>query len=176
MNIVKTVAGYGIAGALASFVIFVALYFSGIPPFGNWSWLMVVIPPIIIPLGAQKVRQMEGGYITYWGALKACLMVVLLYSLAYSMMTFLFVVLIDTDGFVVKSQVDAAYEGIDAMRGFFSEEQIDEMIDSVEEISIGKLVSGDFLTKLVSWGLISLIIAAFIRRKDESFESEFKDA
>lgn len=176
MDTVKTVAGYGIAGALASFVIFVVLYFMGIPPFGNWSWVMVVIPPIIIPLGAQKVRQMEGGYITYWGALKACLIIVLLYSLAYSMMTFLFVALVDTDGFVVKSQIDAAYEGIEAMRGFFSESQIDEMIDKIEEINIGSLVSGDFMTKLVSWGLISLIIALFIRKKDESFEGEFKDA
>lgn len=176
MELYKTSASYGVIGAFVSFLIFIALYSFGLPPYGNWSWLTALVPPVIIIMGTIKIRTDKGGHINYGGALVAALVIVLLYSSAFDMMAYLFTVLVDTDGEILASQKELAYQGMEAAKGFMNEEMLDKAIEGIEKMTIGSIALNDFFTKLIGWGIFALIAAIFLKKKDNSFEGQFTDS
>jgi hypothetical protein len=176
MSKYRLLLNYGSIAGLAGFVSFIIYYALGTNPMGNISWLTAWIPILFIYLGTKKHRdEVLGGAMTYGQAFLGGLIITLLWATLNGMLTYLFGAFIDAS--FVDIYKEDAYEQMEAARAFMSEEILDQAMKSIEEMSLGQMVQGDVFNKLFGGLIVSLIIAAINKRKQDIFEvSEEQEA
>ena len=89
-NQYKHFMNYGGVSALISFALFLLLYFLGMNPLGNYSWLGAWVIVVLIYKGIKDFRdQLSEGFISYGKSLSVGMMLVFFYSLLYGLLTFI---------------------------------------------------------------------------------------
>jgi len=155
---------YGSVSGLACFASFAASYFAGLNPFGNISWLWVWVPVVMMVMAIKAVREIEpGGPIAYWKAFRIGMITALFSATLYCLLLYLFGMLQPQLLDVYKNEVLA---GMEATKGFLSDDLLDRMYDELEKTKIQDLAFSEFFRKMVGGFFISLVAAAILYRKN----------
>lgn len=155
---------YGSVSGLACFAAFAASYFVGLNPFGNISWLWVWVPVVLMVMAIKAVRETEpGGPIGYWKAFRVGMMTAFFSAILYCLLLYLMGLLQPQLIDVYKNEVVA---GMEATKGFLSDELLDRMYDELDKTTIQDLAFSEFFRKMVGGFFISLVAAAVLYRKN----------
>ena len=168
---VKTAMMFGTFSGLSSFLVFIIIYVLGKNPLGAFSWLGFWIPILFITLGIQKHRDKDlGGFISYGRGVGTGALITLFLAILSSVLSYAFLTFIGTDVLEVHKQEMA--EGMEKAKQFMNEEMFDKAMEEVELLTTGKMAMGDFQNKLLGGVLSSLLIAAFLRKRQSIFEEQ----
>ncbi len=173
--LLKTSIKYGTILGLGNFIIFLVVYFIGKNPLGNWSWIGLWIPILLIILGTKEHRNSDlGGYITYGRGLGIGMLITLFGALLFSVVLVSFGQFIDAS--LPQMQIDEFYAGMEQAKKFLSEEKYDKIMSTFEankaEFTMTKIAISNFEVKLVGGLIISLITSGFISKKRPFFEEQ----
>lgn len=170
---------YGLIGGLALSVYFIIMYLGGVDFFmGPLAWLGYVIIIVIAVLAGLKQRKLNGGSLEFGEALKV---VFLVFALGFLLQTIV--------SHIIFNYIDVPFKEAMTQKTIEKTEEImksfgatDDQIDkALEEAS--KRDNFSIKSQLLGYGfscilffLISLIIAAIIKRKPAPFENSFNQA
>ncbi len=160
----------GIQG-VATFAIFLLLYWMGINPLGNASWLGAWIPVLIIAKATRSYRDHElEGFISYSEGFRMGLFTAIAGGLLSALLIFIFCTLVDStivDEF--KEQTLSQLELVEAqMKGLMGDTLYENAVETYNNINLQSIVSSEFFNKLLGGLIISLITAA-IYKKDKPY-------
>jgi uncharacterized protein DUF4199 len=168
--LLKTAVNFGAMSGLCSFAVFLGLYYKGINPLGNASWLGWWIPVVFICIATKIYRdRFLAGEISYGQAMKIGLTTAMAASFLFVLLIYIFASLIDSN--VVTMYKNEALKGMEETKFIFSDEMYEEAIESIEKINIRNIAFNDFLTKMFGALLVSLVTAAVYRRKKQEMEN-----
>lgn len=167
---------YGLLGGLAMSVFLLLLYLGGVEYFMSAiAWLGYCIIITIAILGGLRQKKLNGGYITFGQALKV---VFTIFALAFLIQTtFSYILLNHVDTSFRDNLTQATLVKTEEMLKKFgaSDAQIEEAVKRVSEqdsYSIKNILLG-YGMMCILFFLVSLIIAAIIKRKPQPFENSF---
>jgi hypothetical protein len=163
---------FGGVCALLTFVIFIALFYSGYYPLGNsgllGSWIVIVS----MVMGVRHYRnEYCEGYLSYG----RCLLLGLCISCASA---FLFDALVFGFGLLVVPDfrdihIDYLLTEFEKMEGIvgsgFYDTLMDEFEKNAEQTTMGSIALGDFFSKITGGFIVSLIAAAFLKKSRPFF-------
>jgi hypothetical protein len=173
-NNIKLAVNYGVLAGITSFGLILLLYLFGKNPLGNFSWITFWVPILFITLAIKNYRDNDlGGYINYGEGLLVGVMLSLVYGSLYAMLIFMF------GNFLAPEVVDMhREETIGAMEPMQEAmpELYDRLYEEVLKLDISRIATSEFINKAI-WGIVlSLIIAAVLKRKPSIFEEETENA
>jgi hypothetical protein len=170
---------YGLIGGLALSVYFILMYLGGVEFFmGPLSWLGYVIIIVIAVLAGLKQRKLNGGSLEFGEALKV---VFLVFALGFLLQTITSHILFNYIDVPFKDAMTqkALEKTEDLLKRFgASQDQIDKALEDAakrDSFSIKSQLLGYGVTCILFF-LVSLIIAAIIKRKPAPFENSFNQA
>ncbi len=172
-NQYKHFMNYGGVAAFVSFALFLLIYFLGMNPLGNYSWLGAWVIIVLIYKGIKDFRdQLSEGFISYGKALSVGMMLVFFYSLLYGLLTFISSSLLFPE--IVEVHKTEVMTGMEKLRTMLSEEQFESMYDkmekALEEFTLSNIIIGDFWNKIIGGLIISLIVAGILKKSKPLFE------
>jgi hypothetical protein len=176
MEIIRIPLNYGSIAGICYFAIFLILYLLGHNPLGGMTfWYTFWIPIVFVTLAIKKYRdELQDGFITYGKALRQGTLTALIYSSFYAIMIYIFAVLVD--GTIVDQVIADGIEQLEKqgerLRGFMGEEAFDRLIEETERVTIGSIALSDFFYKFLGGFIISLIVAAILKRTRSPFEED----
>jgi hypothetical protein len=170
---------YGLIGGIAMIVYTLCLYLAGIESFMNFglAFLVYAIIITIAVLAGVKQRKLQGGYISFAEALKPVFLTFVLAFLLSTIFNYVLLNYIDT-GFR-DQMTQATIEKVEEMMKKFGapESEIEKAIErsaGPDNYSIGKMLLGYGMMCII-FCLISLVIAAIIKKNKPPFENAFKE-
>lgn len=167
--LLKTAINYGAMSALASFAVFVALYYKGLNPLGPGSWLGAWIPIVFICLGTNFYRShCLNGFISYGQSFKIGFLISLASGFLFALLIYIFVTLID--GNVIEVYKEEMRIGMEEAKFIFSRDMYEQGLESIEKLTITTIAYNDFFMKVIGGVLVSLITAAIYRKQPAEFE------
>lgn len=172
-NRLRIILNYGSAAGTAAFVLFLAYYYMGFNPFGNISWLSAWIPIVAIYLAVKKFRdQYNEGLLSYGIAFSTSIFIALIYGTLFAMLAYLFGTAID-GGFVTLYK-NEAIESIELMQNILSMDEAlaSEMAQEIDKASAGTIIFGDLQSKFLGSLIVSLVIAAILRKNPPMFSEQ----
>jgi hypothetical protein len=175
MDIFRTPLNYGSIAGLISFGIFLLIYVMGKNPLGNMSLLGIWVPVVFIYLGIKKHRDtFFKGYISFGQAFGQGALTSFIYASLFAILVYIFGIFVDDT--IVDLFITEAIQAMDQVSGMLSEEMYNEMydkfIEELEGITLSAISLSEFRSKLI-WGIIiSLVVAAFLKKKKSVFEEE----
>ena len=169
----RTSMQYGAYSGLSTFAFFLLIYFINSNPLGGKSMFGFWIPILFIFLGTKFHRDTDlGGYMNYWRGVVVGLFIALFASALGGLLVYLFGTLGD-QGIIENFRAEQIAK-IDESRQYVKSEFLNEMLDkAVEEINkstIQKMAWGAFQNGIVYGAIISLIMAAILRKSKPFFE------
>lgn len=174
MEAVKLPLNYGTMAGIALFAAFLLFYYTGFNPLGNISWLVAWVPVLFIVNGIRAYRdEYSEGYIKYGKALTTGLFITFIYASLFALLIYLFGSYINS-GFLDLYLADA-YAAMETAKKFLSAEMHSQAVEQLDNTTIALLAMQDFHNKILGGLVISLITAAFLKRKplpQESLEHE----
>lgn len=165
----KTATNFGVLSGLASFIIFLVLYYKGVNPLGRLSWLGAWIPVVFICIATKYYRdKITAGYLRYWSAFKIGINTGIFASLLFVLLVYIFGRVYEP-GFVDahKTEMLAAME---EMKMYFSEEFYEKGVEGIEQTTISELAYNDFFMKVLGAAIVSFITAAVYRKLPPEIE------
>jgi len=178
--LLKTAIKFGTITGLGNIAFFFLLYFMGKNPLGNWSWLGVWIPILLIVLGTKEHRNKDlGGYMNYRRGLGMGMMITLFTAILFSMFVYTFGNFFDAN--ILQMQKDEITTGMqaidenkDAMIKIIGEDKYDKSMEAMQKshdtMTMALVSMGQFEIKLFGGFIISLIVAAFVKKKRPLFD------
>jgi hypothetical protein len=170
---------YGLIGGIAMIVYTLCLYLAGIEIFMSipLSFLAYGLMITIAVLAGLKQRKLQGGYLSFAEALKT---VFLTFVLAFFLSTiFNYVLLNYIDTGFRDQMTKATIEKVEEMMRKFGapESEIEKAMErtaSPDNYTIGRTLLG-YGTMCILSCLVSLVIAAIIKKNKPPFENAFKE-
>ena len=165
----RTSMMYGTISGLASFLVFIIIYVIGKNPLGPASWFAFWIPILFVTLGIQHHRDKDlGGFISYGRGLGTGTFIAFFIALLFSVLAYAFLTFIGHD--VLEMHKNDMMEGLDKAKQYVGESIYDKGVEEVEKLTLEKISLSEFQNKFIGGVILSLIIAAFLRRKQSIFE------
>lgn len=164
---------YGLISALASSLLFVLLYIGGLDWFKNkLSFLTGLIPVVFAIIACRNQRKAEGS-LPFRKALRLSFGIFVVTSLATSLLSYILFNWIDTS--FAESLKQLAIEQTQLFMEKFKVpvDEIDKTIDKMlkENMFSLKSIFSSFIYGCIVYFLISLIIAAIMKKEKEIFTS-----
>ncbi len=171
----NTALTYGLIGGIITIVYMLLLYIGGLEIYtGILAFGAYLIPIVTAVMGGIKEKKLQGGYLSFKGALKTVFLIFLIISLLTTIFNHLLLNVIDVP-FRQALMQDAAVKMEKMMTKLGApQDTIDKALndlDNPENYSFGKIMLGFFWGAIV-WFIISLIIAAIIKKKRPEFENQ----
>ena len=174
METKKTNAGlmYGLVAGLVGVVFSLILYLGGVKWFiSPIAYLGFVFPILFAFLACLNQKKANGGYMEFSEALKVAFTVFVLASVITTLFTYVLFNIID-----VPFRQALTVETMEKMQGMMkkfgaTQDQIDKATDEAvkgNSYSAGKMLLGTAFS-LIFWFLISLIVAAIVKKKKPEF-------
>ena len=166
--VVRTGIRYGVMCALASFLVTLILYYTGINPYGHNSIFSLLFIPLFIFLGSSYFKKYNDQNIGFLKALRVALTITFYAALCSAMLLFIF----------------SAFAGVDAIKLHITEmkalmeepttktqllEQVGKSnyelaLKKLEETSPYDLAADEFFKKAGVGFLVSIVAATFFRK------------
>ncbi|MEZ4906663.1 MAG: DUF4199 domain-containing protein [Saprospiraceae bacterium] len=123
---------------------------------------------------AKEIRDLNGGFINLADLFKATIITAIVATILILVFNYIHYNFIDTN--LVEIQKQIALESISKMtEAFGNEDMVEEIADKIDEqdfsMTFGKLLQG-WAINLIFWAIVSLIISAVMKKKDNS-QNEF---
>lgn len=160
-----TSLSYGAYYAVSAFAFSVIIYFTLGNPLGVLSWLGVWIPVLFICLAIKNHRDKHSfGNINYWEAFKVGFYTIVYGGALYAMLVYVFGVTIAQQ--MVDDYKMQVYQQTEEIQKYFlfNENFIDKMLDGIEKTTLGSLLSGDYINKIIGGAIVSLIAAGVYKK------------
>jgi hypothetical protein len=165
----KTAINFGAMSGIGSFAVFLALYYKGINPLGNASWVGAWIPVVFICIATKYYRDhFLAGEISYGHAMKIGLLTAMAASILFALFVYIFVTLIDST-IVTTFKNEKLFE-LEETKFMFGDEFYDKMVDGIEKINISTIAFNDFFIKMIGGLLVTFVTAAVYRKKNPEME------
>ena len=163
---------YGGILGLVSIIISVIAYVLDMSADSSIKWVNSIVQIIILVLGIKNYRDQHlGGYISYGKALGTGTLIAFIGSIIAAIYTVIFVTLIDPEfvsNLLMKIQEQMAEKGM-------TDEQMEMAIKyQTKFMTPGWMAFWVILMSSIFGFLFSLVIAAFLKKNNESFEANFK--
>lgn len=158
---------YGAVSGMGCFAVFLLIYFSGINPLGNASWLAAWIPVVVICICTKQYRENElEGFITYGQAWNVGAFTGIFSGLLYALLVYIFLKVYDNnliEAFREENiaQLETLSEEIKSMLGTTVYETT---LEGYKRLDVKTVCSSDFFNKTIGAILVSLITAAIYKR------------
>ncbi len=169
--VLKTALNFGAMSGLASFAMFLLLYYTGFNPLGQISWVGVWIPVVFIVLGTKHYRDHEGlGYISYWQGFRVGFLTASCGAFLFALMVWSFATVIDAQIVERFKQESLMYleQTEQLSKSMFGEAIYDASVENIEKITTGTISAQEFWDKTFGGLIISLITAAFLRKNNST--------
>lgn len=169
----------GLTIGAISIVLFFLMYVADIKPVG-------IMMPVLIGLGSiaisivllvflfKKYRTMVGGFISFRDAFLYCFTALTVSVLLSSLITNLFIFLIEPDYYKNIMEAQKAWME-NYLAGKMSEEQMAQTLDKIEEqaASMGsvKYMLKNVLYSIIGSGIIALIVGAIMKKNPDVFDN-----
>jgi hypothetical protein len=168
---------YGVIAGLAICVLSIILYLMGSGPFLSYAWFNYIILIVIAVLAGLAKRKANNGYLPFAEALKTVFGTMVLAMLIQTIFNYVLFNYIDVSfGEAMKqASIDKAEEMMQSLN--VPQDTIDKEIDKASKENPNSLVNlfmGFGIFAIISF-IISLIIAAIIKRNKPEFENTFKE-
>jgi hypothetical protein len=175
LSINKNASNYGAIAGLIISISYLIIYFMNkfIEYLNFMSWFSYLIIIISIVLGILNYRnKVLNGYINYGKALGAGVLIGLYASIIVG---FAFYIIYKSDASLIDKLLEKAQEMLET-NPKYSEDIIDKQMEIARKFTTPFILflSSIFNMTFMSF-IFSLIIAAFLKKKDTSFDSNFKD-
>ena len=165
----RTALNFGAMSGLASFLVFLALYFKGLNPLGTASWLGAWIPVVFLCIATKNYRDHAlGGFINYGQGMRIGLLTALAASFLFALLIYIFVTIFDSN--VIELYKNEMKAGLEETKFMFSDEMFDKAMEGFEKLTIVTVAYNDFFIKMVGGLLVTFITAAIYRRVPKPFE------
>ncbi|MEP7171229.1 MAG: DUF4199 domain-containing protein [Bacteroidota bacterium] len=167
--LLKTAMNFGAMSGLGSFAVFLGLYYKGISPLGNASWLGAWIPVVFICIATKNYREhVLGGEISYGQAMKIGLTTAMAASFLFVLLIYIFATIID--GSVVEKLKAEQIEQLDFSKLYFGDDFYSDLKDNVEKLTIKEIAFNDFFMKMIGALLVTFVTAAIYRKQNPEIE------
>jgi len=177
MGSLKIPLNYGSLAGMVAFAAFLFYYFVlGQNPLGDVSWLSSIIPIIFVYLGVKKYRDEEReGYIDFGFAFTAGLLISFTYATLFAMLVYLFGWSISSE-FVdmhINESIEALEKVEELTRSLLGDDNFEEDYENtykdnynnIINSTAGIIVWGDARVKMMGGAIVSLIVAAIVKKK-----------
>lgn len=163
---------YGLFSAVASLLFFVVLYLLGSESFTSpLAWLSMAVPVVFAVLACLKARKENDGFLEFREALKISFGILVITGLVTSLFSFLLFNVIDPS--FAESMKQVTIERTQKMMANFKvpQEEIDKQINKMITDNIYSFgsIAQSFLFGCILYFIISLIIAAIVKKKKPEF-------
>lgn len=167
--LLRTTLNYGALSGIASFIVFLAIYFKGMNPLGSVSWIGAWIPIVFICLSTKFYRDHYlSGFMTYGQAMKTGLLTALAASFLFVLLIYIFATVIDAS--IIEQYKNEMRSGMEETKFMFSREMFEQGMESIEKLTMATISYNDFFMKMIGALLVSLITAAVYRKQPAEFE------
>ncbi|RYY24449.1 MAG: DUF4199 domain-containing protein [Chitinophagaceae bacterium] len=171
----NTALTYGLIGGIITIVYMLLLYIGGLEVYtGILAFGGYLIPIVTAVLGGIKEKKLQGGYLSFKAALKTVFLIFIIISLLSSIFNHLLLNVIDVP-FREALMQDAGVKMEKMMTKLGApQDTIDKALNDLnnpDNYSFGKIMLG-FLWGAIVWFIVSLIIAAIIKKKRPEFENQ----
>ena len=168
---------YGIISGIVVIIFTLGLYLGGIEWFMNpIAFVVYVLPIVIAVLASVKQKKLQGGYLSFGEALKGSFLVFVITGLLSSIFIYILFNYIDVPFRDALSQKSAEISRQMMERFGMKEDDIDRATDDIlsgRAYSVRSMAI-NFAVYCVIYFIVSLIIAAIVKRKKPEFpQSQF---
>jgi uncharacterized protein DUF4199 len=165
---------YGVILGLVMIIYTVILYLGGVKLFiSPLAWVAWCIPIVVAVLGGLKQKKALGGYMSYGEALKTVFLICVIGSLISTIFSYVLFNIIDEPFRQALAQETAVIQE-KMMRKFGASDALIEksVADTLNgnSYTIGKIMLG-YAFGLIFWFIVSLIIAAIIKKNKPEFQN-----
>lgn len=165
---------YGVILGLVLIIFTVILYLGGVKWFiGPLAWVAWCIPILVAVLGGLKQKKALGGFMSFGEALKTVFLICVIGSLLSTLFNYLLLNFIDVPFQQALAQETAVVQE-KMMRKFgASDATIEKSVADTlngNNYTIGRIMLG-YAFGLIFWFIISLIIAAIIKKNKPEFQN-----
>jgi hypothetical protein len=172
-NLTRTAMQFGAYTGLSKFALFLILYFVTTSPLGNKGMIGIVFTVIFVAIGTKFHRDHDlGGYISYWRGVMCGLMIAAFGAAIHGLLIYLFGMLADPQ--ILENYKAESIAGIEEARQYLSNEtmlaKLDEAVEKIGLITMSELALTVFYNGLIGGLLVSLIVAAIVRRTKPFFD------
>lgn len=159
---------YGAMAALSCFAMFMLIYLMGINPLGPASWMAVWIPPLFIYLSIRYYRnELSGGYVKFADAFRAGMLTSFGCALLYALMVYIFGKIADPG--LMDSFRETMLQNLETteteMRNMLGDTMYERSVEEMKNMTLANQAFSDFLYKIISGTVFSLIFAAIMKKK-----------
>ncbi len=162
---IKTALHYGALSGIGTFLFYMLIYFLGYSVFGETTMLGIWIPVVFIILAVKFHRDSNlGGSISFKKGLFMGLITTLFSSTLFGLAFYLFGTLYDSS-LIENYKVQAALSIEQGKELILSEAMYEKAMESIDLVTLGSLAFSETFNKLIGGAIISLIVAAIIKRK-----------
>lgn len=172
--IAKTALNYGALSGIASFSMFLILYFSGKNPLGPASWLGAWIPVFIMVLATKHYRNVENqGFVSYWQAFRIGFITASAGAMLFGALSWSFVTIVDAsilDTFK-QENLEALELTEGMMKSMIGETAFEQSVENINDMNMSDVSASDVFNKMFGGLLAAFITAAFLRR-EPNFKNE----
>jgi len=176
MEAKKTNAGltYGVILGLALIIFTLILYLGGVKWFVSpFAWAGFCIPVVFAVIGGVKQKKANGGYLSFSEALKTVFLVFVIGTLISTLFNYLLFNIIDVPFRQALAQETAVIQEKMMRRFGAPESSIEKSVAdtlSGNSYSISKILLS-YAFGLILWFLLSLIIAAIVKKSKPEFQN-----
>lgn len=171
---------YGAICGLVMFSITLILWYTGIFPLGTASYYFFWIPLVFMFVATQVLREnFLKGRITYWGAFKAQMLVILSYGILYVLLLYIFAKLVYTDLVsdyiqTYLNQFEITKKDMRVMFGNGFEQYEDKLIEQYKSYTLPSLMFQEFYNKLAGGAFFGLLLSFILKRNNQIANVESK--
>lgn len=166
----RTPLNYGLYGAVLGLSFYLMLLFSGNSPWSSSSWLGAWIPGVTAFLSIKKHLSLKiEPYSTFSEVFRIALIAIMVQAVLYNLFTLVFGVLFET-GALEMYHVEVA-EQAEQISSIFGEELYDKMMEEIKQTTLSTLAISDFTYKIIGGVIVSLILAASMKKNKPLFET-----
>jgi hypothetical protein len=165
-TIVRVGVRYGVLCGIACFVIVLALYLIGLNPFGDagrWSYLPL---PVFIFLGLRYFKSFHDTEVGFWKGMRVNLAITFYTALCASMLVYLMIYLAGPE--IIQQHVAELKALLDESREaqvkLLGERNFEQAYEGLDTLSPSMLAAHDFLSRMFTGGIFSVVAAVFFRK------------
>lgn len=159
----KTTLIYGLYGALLGFAFYFMLLVSGNSPWSSASWMGAWIPAVTAFFSIKKYISLKvDPFVSFSGIFRVAMIAIFTQAAVYEMLMLFSNALMDTGA--MEMYHAEVLEYADQISGVFGDELYEKMMVEIEKTTLSSLAFGDFIYKIIGGVIVSLILAATLKK------------
>lgn len=166
--IVRTGIRYGVMCALSGFVIVLALYFSGVNPYGHNNYFSLLFIPVFIFLGSAYFKKYNDQNIGFLKAFRVALTITFFAALCSGMLLYIFANFAGIESIQLHIAEMKALLNLPETKAqtlkMIGKENFELTLKNLEHTTPYDLAATDFFQKAGIGFLVSLVAATFFRK------------